>query len=85
MVAIIIGVELNVFERQIVGGTLVDIGVTLGNMVEQELFRSARRNEIVNRQRNEAEQNDFDTLYDSIDQLQAEIDRLKEQIGQNQT
>ena len=54
-------------------------------MVEQELFRSARRNEIVNRQRNEAEQNDFDTLYDSIDQLQAEIDRLKEQIGQNQT
>lgn len=85
VVAIIIGVELNVFERQIVGGTLVDIGVTLGNMVEQELFRSARRNEIVNRQRNEAEQNDFDTLYDSIDQLQAEIDRLKEQIGQNQT
>ena len=29
VVAIIIGVELNVFERQIVGGTLVDIGVTL--------------------------------------------------------
>ena len=48
---------------------------------EQELFRSARRNEIVNRQRNEAEQNDFDTLYDSIDQLQAEIDRLKDRLA----
>lgn len=85
VIAIIIGVELNVFERQIVGGSLVDIGVTLGNMVEQELFRSARRNETISRQRHEAEQNDFDTLYESIDQLQAEIDQLKEQLRQSQT
>lgn len=85
VIAIIIGVELNVFERQIVGGALVDIGVTLGNMVEQELFKQARSNEVANRQRNEAEQNDFDTLYDSVDRLQAQIDALREQMGQNQT
>ena len=85
VIAIIIGVELNVFERQIVGGALVDIGVTLGNMVEQELFQTARQNEIANRQRNEAEQTDFDTLYDDIDLLQAQIDAIKEQLGMNQT
>ena len=85
IIAIIIGVQLNVYERQILGGTLVDIGVTLGNMVEQELFRSARRNEIINRERNEAEQNDFDTLYNDIDRLQNEINTLKQQLGINQT
>lgn len=85
IIAIIIGVQLNVYERQILGGTLVDIGVTLGNMVEQELFRSARRNEIINRERNEAEQNDFDTLYNDIDRLQNEINALKQQLGINQT
>ena len=85
VIAIIIGVELNVFERQIVGGALVDIGVTLGNMVEQELFRQARQNEGQNRARYEAEQTDFDTLYDDIDLLQAQIDAIKEQLGMNQT
>ena len=83
--AIIIGVELNVYERQIIGGIFVDIGVTLGNMVEQELFRSARLNEIRNRERNEAEQNDFDTLYNDIDRLQNEINALRQQLGINQT
>ena len=85
VIAIIIGVELNVFERQIVGGALVDIGVTLGNMVEQELFQTARQNEIASRQRNEAEQTDFDNLYNDIDVLQAEIDAIKQQLGMNQT
>ena len=85
VIAIIIGVELNVFERQIVGGALVDIGVTLGNMVEQELFQTARQNEAASRQRNEAEQTDFDNLYNDIDVLQAEIDAIKQQLGMNQT
>lgn len=85
VIAIIIGVELNVFERQIVGGALVDIGVTLGNMVEQELFQQARQNEVASRQRNEAEQTDFDNLYNDIDILQAEIDAIKQQLGMNQT
>ena len=64
---------------------MVDIGVTLGNMVEQELFRQARQNEGQNRARYEAEQTDFDTLYDDIDLLQAQIDAIKEQLGMNQT
>lgn len=85
VIAIIIGVELNVFERQIVGGALVDIGVTLGNMVEQELFQQARQNESQNRARYEAEQTDFDNLYEDIDLLQAQIDAIKEQLGMNQT
>lgn len=85
VIAIIIGVELNVFERQIVGGALVDIGVTLGNMVEQELFQRARQNEAASRQRNEAEQTDFDTLYNDIDVLQAEVDAIKQRLGMNQT
>lgn len=85
VIAIIIGVELNVFERQIVGGALVDIGVTLGNMVEQELFQSARQNEARTRQRNEAEQTDFDNLYTDIDILQAEIDAIKQQLGLTET
>ncbi|MDE5977214.1 MAG: hypothetical protein K2G70_01940 [Turicibacter sp.] len=83
IIAIIIGVELNVFERQIVGGALVDIGVTLGNMVEQELFRQARENESRSRQRDEAEQTDFDNLYNGIDQLQAQIDELKQLLKNN--
>ena len=85
VIAIIIGVELNVFELQILGGALVDIGVTLGNMVEQQLFQQARQSEIFNRQRNEAEQTDFDTLYDDIDALQAQIDDLKRQLNNNQS
>ena len=54
-------------------------------MVEQELFRQARQNEGQNRARYEAEQTDFDTLYDDIDLLQAQIDAIKEQLGMNQT
>ena len=85
VIAIIIGVELNVFERQIVGGAFVDIGVTLGNMVEQELFQTARQNEVRTRQRNEAEQTDFDNLYNDIDTLQAEINAIKQQLGLTET
>ncbi len=81
VIAIIVGVEFNVFELQILGGALVDIGVTLGNMVEQQLFQQARKSEIFNRERNEAEQNDFDTLYDDIDALQAQINELKRQLN----
>lgn len=85
VIAIIIGVELNVYEMQIVGGALVDIGVTLGNMVEQEVFQSARQNDIRSRQHDEAEQTDFDTLYNNIDALQAEIDALKKQLEENKS
>ncbi len=50
-------------------------------MVEQQLFQQARKSEIFNRERNEAEQNDFDTLYDDIDALQAQINELKRQLN----
>ena len=81
IITIIIAVQLNVFEKQVISGALVDIGVSLGNMVEQELFQSARQNEINNRERNQAEQTDFDTLYEDVNRLQAQINALKEQLG----
>ena len=81
IITIIIAVQLNIFEKQVISGALVDIGVSLGNMVEQELFQSARQNEINNRERNQAEQTDFDTLYEDINRLQAQINALKEQLG----
>ena len=81
IITIIIGVQLNVFEKQVISGALVDIGVSLGNMVEQELFQSSRQNEINNRERNQAEQTDFDTLYEDVNRLQAQINTLKEQLG----
>lgn len=81
IITIIIAVQLNLFEKQVISGALVDIGVSLGNMVEQELFQLARQNEMNNRQRNQAEQTDFDTLYEDVNRLQAQINALKEQLG----
>lgn len=81
VITILIAVNLNVFEKQVVSAALVDIGVTLGNMVQQELFQSARQNEANTNERNEALQNDLDTLYNDIDQLQAQINALRQQLN----
>ena len=81
VIAIIIATQLNVNERQLLGGALIDIGVTIGNIVEQEFFQRARKNEIVTRQRHEALQCDIENIYRSLVLLQDEINELNGQLN----
>lgn len=83
VITVLIAINLNVFEKQVVSAALVDIGVTLGNMVQQELFQSARQNEAATNERNQALQNDLDTLYNDIEQLQAQLNALRQQLNCN--
>lgn len=80
VIAILIATQLNVNERQLIGGALIDIGVTIGNIVEQEFFQRARQNEIRTRQRHEALQCDIQNIYRSLVLIQEEINELKDEL-----
>lgn len=80
VIAILLATQLNISERQLFGGALIDIGIQLGNIVEQELFQRARQNEIITRQRHEALQCDIKNIYEKLILLQDEINDLKDQL-----
>lgn len=63
------------------GGALIDIGVTIGNIVEQTLFQQARQNEINTKKRQAAFQTDISNIYNSLVTLQEEINALRDELN----
>ena len=72
-------ISLNVLEQQILSGLLIDLGVTLGNLVEQEAFQKARENEIAARDERNAFIRRQNALQDEIKALVEEVQALKNQ------
>ena len=72
-------ISLNVLEQQILSGLLIDLGVTLGNLVEQEAFQKARENEILARDERNAFIRRQNALQDEIKTLIEEVQALKNQ------
>lgn len=79
VVAILININLNIFEQYVVSGVLLDIAITSQNMVQQEGFRLARQGQAASSARNEYRQENFDTLYNEINRLTEELNELKSQ------
>ena len=81
VISILIATQLNTNEQQLVGGALIDIGVTIGNIVEQTLFQQARQNEINTKKRQAAFQTDISNIYNSLVTLQEEINALRDELN----
>ncbi|WP_230310418.1 hypothetical protein [Turicibacter sanguinis] len=81
VISILIATQLNTNEQQLVGGALIDIGVTIGNIVEQTLFQQARQNEINTKKRQTAFQTDISNIYNSLVTLQEEINALRDELN----
>lgn len=81
VIAILINVNLNIFEQYVLSGFLLDLAVTSQNMVQQEGFRLTRRGQEIGRQRAEARQENFDQLYQEMDRLQNELNQLRAQTN----
>lgn len=81
VISILLATSLNTNEQQLVGGALIDIGVTLGNIVEQTLFQRARQNEINTKKRQAALQTDMNNIYQSLVMLQEEINALRDELN----
>lgn len=80
VIGILLATQLNLNEQQLVGGAFIDIGVILGNIVEQTLFQRARQNEIATRKRQAAFQTDIDNIYKNLIMLQEEINALRDEL-----
>lgn len=79
VIAILINVNLNIFEQYVLSGFLLDLAITSQNMVQQEGFRLTLEGQEIGRQRAEARQENFDQLYQDMDRLQNELNQLRAQ------
>ncbi len=78
VIVTVIYIKLNTIEQQVISSLLIDLGVTLANLVEQEAFQKARAAEITNREERNAFIRRQKALEKEIIKVNQEIEQLKQ-------